>query len=58
MGRRKREDHNVRSLVKSSSGGISVTLPIDEIRKLRWRSRQKVVIKRSGKKLIIEDWEE
>jgi hypothetical protein len=56
MGRRKRENFNVRSLIKNGSGGIGVTLPIDEIRKLHWKSRQKVVIKRSGKKLIIEDW--
>lgn len=56
MGRRKREDYNVRSLVKNGSGGITVTLPIDEIRALRWRGRQKVVVQRSGKRLIIEDW--
>ena len=57
MGRRKREDYNVRSLVKNGSGGIGVTLPIEEIRSLKWRSKQKVVITRSGNKLIIEDWE-
>ena len=56
MARRKREDYNVRSLNKNGSGGIGVTLPIEEIRKLKWKSKQKVVITRKGKKLIIEDW--
>jgi hypothetical protein len=58
MGRRKREDYNVRSLVKNGSGGITVTLPIEEVRTLKWRGRQKVVVRRSGNKLIIEDWKE
>ena len=57
MARRKRENYNVRSLNKNGGGSIMVTLPIEEIRKLRWRSKQKVVITRKGKKLIIEDWE-
>ena len=57
MGRRKREDYKVRSLVKNGSGGITVTLPIDEIRTLKWRAHQKVTITRSGDKLIIKDWE-
>ncbi len=33
-----------------------VTLPIDEIRTLRWREHQKLVVRRVGKKIIIEDW--
>jgi len=56
MGRRKKENYNVRSLGKNGSGGISVTLPIEEVRKLRWRSKQKVVITRKGSTLTIKDW--
>jgi len=33
-----------------------VTLPIELVRKLKWRQKQKVVILRRGKGLIIEDW--
>jgi len=56
MGRRKIEDTSVRSLVKSGSGGIGITLPIAEIRKLKWRSKQKVVVVRKGNTLVISDW--
>jgi len=35
---------------------ITVTLPIEIIRKLKWRGGQKVVIKKSGKGIFIKDW--
>jgi antitoxin component of MazEF toxin-antitoxin module len=56
MARRKLEDRNIRKLLKNSGGSIQVTLPIDSVRELGWRDKQKVVIKKSGNKLIIEDW--
>jgi len=56
MSRKKLEDKNIRKLTKLGSKSIAVTLPIDFIRKLKWREKQKVVVKLNGKKLIIEDW--
>lgn len=57
MTRRKLEDKNIRSLSKTSGGSsYSITLPIDEVRDLKWRERQKLVVTRKGDKLIIEDW--
>lgn len=35
---------------------MTVTIPIEYIRELKWRERQKVTVRKSGKKLIIEDW--
>jgi len=35
---------------------LGLTLPIEIMRKLRWRERQKVVVKLRGRKIIIEDW--
>lgn len=32
-----------------------ITLPKAEIEELRWRARQKVVVKRVGRRLVIED---
>lgn len=46
----------MRKLYKHSNGSVQVTLPIEEVRKLGWRDGQKVIIKRFGKKFIIEDW--
>ncbi len=57
MARRKLKDRNIRKLGRTGRGkSITVTLPIEFIRELKWREKQKVVIKKRGDKLIIEDW--
>lgn len=58
MARRKIADRNVRKLLRNGNKGVSVTLPIELVRELEWRTKQKVVIKKKGKTLIIEDWKE
>lgn len=35
---------------------MGITLPIEIIRKLKWRERQKLVVKLRGKKITVEDW--
>lgn len=55
MARRKLEDKNTRKLLRLGKS-IVVTLPIDFIRKLKWRKKQKITVKLKGKKIIIEDW--
>ncbi|MAZ40959.1 hypothetical protein CL654_02485 [bacterium] len=57
MVRRKKRDKTIRKLTKVGKHSISVTIPIEVVRELGWRERQKVTVKKSGKKLIIEDWE-
>lgn len=57
--RRKIENKNTRSLNKISNGrSYSVTLPIEVIRRWRWKNRQKLQLKIDDKKkrIIIEDW--
>ena len=57
MTRRKLKDRNIRKLTRTGRGkSISVTLPIEFMRELKWRDKQKVVIKKRGNRLIIEDW--
>jgi len=57
MARRKLHERSIRKLTRTGRGGsISVTLPIELVRELKWREKQKVVIKKRGKKLTIEDW--
>ena len=55
MGRRRLEKKNTRKLIKLGKS-VAVTLPIDMVRKLKWRKGQKVVAKLRGKKITIEDW--
>lgn len=35
---------------------LGLTLPTEMIRALGWRERQKVVARKRGKKIRIEDW--
>jgi len=57
MARQKLEDRNVRKLTRIGNGkSVSVTLPIEYVRDLGWKDKQKVLVKKSGQKLIIEDW--
>jgi len=59
MGRRKIKDKNVRSLCKTSGGkSYTITLPIDVIRRWRWKNRQKLqlTIDEKKKRVVIEDW--
>ncbi|HVS58702.1 MAG TPA: hypothetical protein VHD60_03110 [Candidatus Saccharimonadales bacterium] len=58
MGRRKLGDEKVRNIQKSN-GSYLVSIPIELMRQLGWRERQRVVVARYGKnKLVIEDYKE
>jgi bifunctional DNA-binding transcriptional regulator/antitoxin component of YhaV-PrlF toxin-antitoxin module len=55
---RKLNEKNIRKITKMGKGRtVGITLPIEIIEKLGWKEHQKVVVKRSGKRIIIEDWE-
>jgi len=45
MARQKLENKNVRKLTKIGNKSIGLTLPIEIVRELRWREKQKVVVK-------------
>lgn len=55
MARRTLKDKNIRNIQKSQHT-YYITIPIEDIRELSWRERQKVRVKRVGKRLVIEDW--
>ncbi|MCK5319813.1 hypothetical protein KAJ61_00305 [Candidatus Parcubacteria bacterium] len=48
---------NVRKLTKTGSGSYYCIIPKEFIRDLGWSERQKFVVKKIGKKIVIEDWE-
>lgn len=57
MARRKLSERNIRKLTRSGRGAsLGLTLPIEMVRKLKWRERQKVVVKLRGKSITISDW--
>lgn len=53
---KKYHERGVRKLIRTGKSSICVTIPIEDLRELGWREKQKVVVKRDGKKLIITDW--
>ena len=55
MGRRKINKEQIRK-IQSSGGSYFVSLPIGEVRKLKWKEGQKVVIKKRGQGFSIVDW--
>lgn len=56
MGRRKIGQEKIRNIQKSH-GTYTVSIPIALIRELGWQERQRVVITKSGSKLIITDYD-
>jgi antitoxin component of MazEF toxin-antitoxin module len=58
MGRRTLKEKNIRKLTRVGRGGgsLGLTIPIEIVRSLKWRERQKVVVKKIGSKIIISDW--
>lgn len=57
MSRRKDVENNVRSLTKTGGTSYSVTIPVKYIRKLKWKEKQKVVVKLYHDRIVIRDWE-
>lgn len=56
MARRSLEEDNIRKLTRVGQTSLAVTIPVGIVKTLGLRERQKVVVRREGKKIIIEDW--
>lgn len=58
MPRRKIKEKNIRKLTKVGRSSLSVIIPLEIVQEMKLRERQKVTVRRSGGKIIIEDWKE
>ena len=56
MSRRKLKEKEIRKLTRLG-GSLVVSIPKEDVEALGWREKQKVVVDRVGKRLVIEDWE-
>lgn len=56
MADKKEKDKNIRKLTRVGRGSISVTIPVEMIKELKWKERQKVVLSLHGEKITIQDW--
>ena len=56
MAIRKSGERNIRKILKSGDS-YAVTIPMEMLDKLKWREKQKVVVKMKGKSIIVRDCE-
>ena len=58
MPTRKLEDKNIRKLTRMGTKGTSLglTLPIEMVKELKWKERQRVVVKKIKGGLVIRDY--
>jgi len=56
MARRKNEDDNIHKLTKIGQKSVGLTLPIELVRALGWREKQRVVVKKIKGGLVIRDY--
>lgn len=47
---------NTRKLTKLGGKSIGLTLPIELVRELGWREKQKVIVKRVRGGVLVKDW--
>ena len=58
MGRQKLENHSIRKIGKIAKTSYYITIPVELIRQLQWRLKQKVTVKRHRNGLLVQDWQE
>ncbi len=46
----------IRKVTRQGKRSLSVVIPAEIVDELKIREKQKVVVRRSGKKIIITDW--
>ncbi len=48
--------HTIRKLTKQGKYSYYVTLPKELVKKLHWKERQKLVVRKYGNGILIKDW--
>jgi len=56
MAVRKSTEKNIRKLAKIGKQSVGLTLPIEMIRELGWREKQRVVVKKVRGGVLVKDW--
>jgi hypothetical protein len=56
MSVRKQEEKNIRKITRVGKTSLAVTLPVEMTRELKWREKQRVVVKRIKGGVEIRDF--
>lgn len=52
----KLKNKNTRKLLKVGKTSLAVTIPVEIINSLKWKEKQKVVVKKVAGGALIKDW--
>jgi len=55
MSRRKIAQENIRKIMKSGNSYV-VSSPIEIVKKIKWKEKQKVIVNLKGRTIQIKDW--
>ena len=55
---RKLVNKNTRKLVRLGKASLAVTLPMEMVKELKWKEKQKVTAKKVHGGILIKDWKE
>ena len=53
---RKQSERNIRKLTKLGNKSLAITLPVEILKKLGWREKQKLIVKKVRGGVVIKDW--
>jgi hypothetical protein len=56
MPNKRSDEKNIRKLTKIGKQSFGITLPIEIVRDLGWRERQKLVVKKIKGGFQVKDW--
>ncbi|MDP3244056.1 MAG: hypothetical protein Q8M83_00080 [bacterium] len=56
MAMKKLKEKNIRKLTKIGKKSLGITLPIEMVKQLGWREKQKLAVKRAKGCLVVRDW--
>lgn len=51
-------EKNIRKLTRAGKVSLSLTIPRELVVELGWRDNQKVVAKKRGQGILVEDWKD
>jgi antitoxin component of MazEF toxin-antitoxin module len=52
----KLKDKNTRKITRVGKTSLAVTIPIEIVRELKWKERQKVTVKKVRGGVLIKEW--
>jgi len=56
MANRKASEQNIRKLTRMGGKSLGLTLPVELLKELKWKEKQKVKVKRVRGGILIKDW--